>query len=121
MVNGAMWLLKSNGLKTGSFLGLEKVDSEHTTKTKFKTLRKPFLLFSFHVSDFFILGEINLRPETGALGAQVVKGNVYFDNQPVCDDEWGHKEAKVVCRFKFLRSWKDMIQLFLSQLIINIP
>ena len=50
---------------------------------------------------------INLRPETGALGAQVIKGNVYFDNQLVFDDEWGHKEAKVVCRFKFLISWID--------------
>ena len=57
---------------------------------------------------FFILGEINLRPETGALGAQVIKGNVYFDNQPVCDDEWGHKEAKVVCRLKCSISWKYM-------------
>ena len=25
MVNGAMWPLKSNGLKTGSFLGLDNV------------------------------------------------------------------------------------------------
>ena len=48
---------------------------------------------------FFILGEINLRPETGALGAQVIKGNVYFDNQPVCDDEWGSQEARVACRW----------------------
>ena len=48
MVNGAMWPLKSNGLKTGSFLGLEKVHSEHTTKTKFKTLKH--FSFSFHLN-----------------------------------------------------------------------
>ena len=48
MVNGAMWPLKSNGLKTGSFLGLEKVDSEHTTKTKFKTPKN--FSFSSHLN-----------------------------------------------------------------------
>ena len=46
-------------------------------------------------------GEINLRPDTGELGGDSVKGNVYFDDQPVCDDDWGHKEAKVACRFSF--------------------
>ena len=43
-------------------------------------------------------GEINLRPETGELGSELVKGNVYFDDQPVCDDDWGSEEAKVACR-----------------------
>ena len=28
-----------------------------------------------------------------------MKGNVYFDDQPVCDDDWGHEEAKVACRW----------------------
>ena len=27
------------------------------------------------------------------------KGNVYFDQKPVCDDGWGDEEAQVVCRF----------------------
>ena len=48
MVNGAMWPLKSNGLKTGSFLGLEKVHSKHTTNYKFKTLKH--FSFSFHLN-----------------------------------------------------------------------
>ena len=48
MVNGAMWLLKSSGLKTGSFLGLEKVDSKHTTNYKFKTLKH--FSFSSHLN-----------------------------------------------------------------------
>ena len=30
-----------------------------------------------------------------------MKGNVYFDDQPVCDDDWGHEEAKVACRRVF--------------------
>ena len=47
-------------------------------------------------------GEINLRPETGELGGELVKGNVYFDDQPVCDDGWGGEEAKVACRWVFL-------------------
>ena len=47
-------------------------------------------------------GEINLRPDAGELGGDLVKGNVYFDDQPVCDDDWGQEEAKVACRLVFL-------------------
>ena len=43
-------------------------------------------------------GEINLRPDTGELGGELIKGNVYFDDQPVCDDDWGIEEATVACR-----------------------
>ena len=28
-----------------------------------------------------------------------MKGNVYFDDKAVCDDDWGHEEAKVACRW----------------------
>ena len=44
------------------------------------------------------LGEINLRPDTGELGREVMQGNVYIGDQPVCDDGWGTEEARVACR-----------------------
>ena len=43
-------------------------------------------------------GEINLRPDTGELGGEVLQGNVYIGDQPVCDDGWGTEEARVACR-----------------------
>ena len=27
-----------------------------------------------------------------------VEGNVYVDDQPICDDQWGTEEATVACR-----------------------
>ena len=49
-------------------------------------------------------GEINLRRRktTSELGGELVKGNVYFDDQPLCDDGWGAEEAKVACRWACL-------------------
>ena len=44
------------------------------------------------------LGEINLRPDTGELGREVMQGNVYIGDQPICDDGWGTEEARVACR-----------------------
>ena len=32
------------------------------------------------------------------------EGNVYLDEQPVCDDQWGSEEAAVVCRWAPLLS-----------------
>ena len=43
-------------------------------------------------------GEINLRPDTGELGGEVLQGNVFIGDQPVCDDHWGLEEARVACR-----------------------
>jgi len=44
-------------------------------------------------------GEISLRPAaTNLLGGNLVKGNVYLDEKPVCDDGFGREEARVVCR-----------------------
>ena len=44
-------------------------------------------------------GEISLRPEaTNLLGGDLVKGNVYMDNMPVCDHGFGFDEATVACR-----------------------
>ena len=31
-------------------------------------------------------------------GNSSAEGNVYIDGAPVCDDGWGWKEAKVICR-----------------------
>jgi len=44
-------------------------------------------------------GEISLRPAArNLLGGNLVKGNVYLDEKPVCDDGFGREEARVVCR-----------------------
>ena len=83
MENGAMWRPRGNGLKIDSFQGQEKV------QTSLRLVRLEINGNS---------GEINLRPESGELGSGVVKGNVYFGDQPVCDDGWGGEEAKVACR-----------------------
>ena len=44
------------------------------------------------------LGEINLRPDTGELGGELMQGNVYIGDRPICDDHWGVQEARVACR-----------------------
>ena len=47
----------------------------------------------------YLSGEISLRPAaTNLLGGNLVKGNVYLDEKPVCDDGFGREEARVVCR-----------------------
>ena len=47
----------------------------------------------------YLSGEISLRPAaTNLLGGNLIKGNVYLDEKPVCDDGFGSEEAKVVCR-----------------------
>ena len=44
-------------------------------------------------------GEISLRPAAkNVLGGDLVKGNVYMDDMPVCDDNFGFEEATVACR-----------------------
>ena len=35
---------------------------------------------------------------TNLLEENLQKGNVYMDDQPICDDDFGLEEAKVVCR-----------------------
>ena len=69
MVNGAMWPLKSNGLKTGSFLGLEKVHSDHSTKTKFKTLKNHSFSFHFHCNVWDFLYIRGNQSKTGNWGS----------------------------------------------------
>ena len=33
------------------------------------------------------------------------EGNVYLDDQPICDDQWGTEEATVACRWVFTLSF----------------
>ena len=32
---------------------------------------------------------------------EFAEGNIYLDEQPICDDQWGIEEAKVACRCVF--------------------
>ena len=84
MGNGVMWRLKGNGLKIDLFL--EQAQVQNYSCQKYSLL-------------YINLGEINLRPDTGQIGGELIKGNVYFDDQPVCDDGWGIEEATVACRW----------------------
>ena len=33
------------------------------------------------------------------------EGDVFLDGQPVCDDDWGPEEARVVCRSQDRGGW----------------
>ena len=52
-----------------------------------------------YLDDVSLSGDIDLRGGNGDLGGDVMKGNVYVDGKPVCDDGWGAEEAKVICRY----------------------
>ena len=45
-------------------------------------------------------GEISLRGEKRPKKAdgQIIKGNVYLDGHPICDDGWTREDATVACR-----------------------
>ena len=47
---------------------------------------------------FFCTGFVELRGGGYELGNLVFAGNVYVDDEPICDDQWGFEEATVVCR-----------------------
>jgi len=43
-------------------------------------------------------GIIELRASTPQQGGRLLEGNVFMEGGAVCDDQWGHEEARVVCR-----------------------
>ena len=45
-----------------------------------------------------ITGFIELKGGSLELGNSVFEGNIFVDNEAICDDQWGHEEAGVVCR-----------------------
>ena len=61
---------------------------------------------SFHSTGFTELkvsveqsgGVIELRASSPELGGRLFQGNVFVDDEAVCDDQWGDEEASVVCR-----------------------
>ena len=61
---------------------------------------------SFHSTGFTELkvsveqseGVIELRASLPELGGRLFQGNVFVDDEAVCDDQWGDEEASVVCR-----------------------
>ena len=52
-------------------------------------------LLQLYLHHLHLSGDIDLRGGNGDLGGDVMKGNVYVDGRPVCDDGWGAEEAKV--------------------------
>ena len=56
---------------------------------------QPLKLFSTHSG--------RIRLHGGGKGSrptdvEFAEGNIYLDEQPICDDQWGIEEAKVACR-----------------------
>ena len=49
-----------------------------------------------------LIGRISLYYEEdrgrSAAEMEFAEGNIYLDEQPVCDDQWGVEEAKVACQ-----------------------
>ena len=43
-------------------------------------------------------GVIELRASPLELGGRLFQGNVFVDDEAICDDQWGDEEAGVVCR-----------------------
>ena len=43
-------------------------------------------------------GVIELRTSSPELGGRLFQGNVFVDDEAICDDQWGDEEASVVCR-----------------------
>ena len=43
-------------------------------------------------------GVIELRASSPELGGRLFQGNVFVDDEAICDDQWGDEEASVVCR-----------------------
>ena len=79
------------------FQGQERVIESYLFCKLNKSLKMTMLPMCLYLS-----GEISLRPAaTNLLGGNLVKGNVYLDEKPVCDDGFGREEAKVVCRSCF--------------------
>ena len=42
----------------------------------------------------------SLRP--GNLGGTVIKGNIYLDGHPICDEGWSREDASVACRYSLV-------------------
>ena len=41
---------------------------------------------------------IELRASSPELGGRLFQGNVFVDDEAICDDQWGGAEAGVVCK-----------------------
>ena len=44
------------------------------------------------------IGKIALQHSSSEIGDTLYEGSVFLDGRPVCDNDWGHNEALVVCR-----------------------
>ena len=51
--------------------------------------------FQFHID---CTGFVELKGGSRELGLGTWEGNVFLDGEAICDDQWGHEEATVVCR-----------------------
>ena len=75
---------------SGSFYSNETIFRQLLSRSS-----QPFKLFYTHPGRISLYGgEKGSRPTD----TEFAEGNVYLDEQPICDDQWGIEEAKVACR-----------------------
>ena len=55
----------------------------------------PYKILNLHLH---CTGYIELRGGSQELGVGSWEGNVFLDDEAICDDQWGQEEATVVCR-----------------------
>ena len=41
---------------------------------------------------------IELRGGSQELDSKLIEGNIFVNEKAICDDNWGEKEATVICR-----------------------
>ena len=73
---------------------------------------------SWNTEKFPSLGKISLvgGGRENKQNRDFAEGNVYLDEQPVCDDQWGSEEAAVVCRWVPLLSQCFVVKHFSFQM-----
>ena len=102
---GVTWFLKGSGCLVTSLEPLQVPLQTTDTDAEFfifATNQDQDLnsnLVYHHITIVF-LGEISLRGEKRPKKAdgQIIKGNIYLDGHPICDDGWTREDATVACR-----------------------
>ena len=107
---GVTWFLRGSGCLVTSLEPLQVPLQTTDTDAEFFNTKRIFLLQNqvqdlnsnlvYHHITIVFSGEISLRGNKRPIKADghIVKGNVYLDGHPICDDGWTREDATVACR-----------------------